>query len=159
VALFLSTYINKLDSKGRISVPASFRAALAGQMFNGVVVYRSIKFPALDGAGMDRLNEISARLDALPEFSDERDALASILPDCQQIPFDSEGRIILPRFLIDHAGIDGVAAFVGLGRNFQIWEPQAFKRHQEEMRGRVRQGGLTLPSAGGAGSNGSGTPA
>jgi transcriptional regulator MraZ len=155
VALFLSTHINKLDSKGRVSVPAGFRAALAGQVFNGVVVYRSIKFPALDGAGMDRLNELSARLDSMPEFSDERDALASILPDCQQLPFDSEGRIILPRFLLDYAGIDGVAAFVGQGRNFQIWEPEAFKRHQEDMRGRVRQGGFTLPPRGGA-SNGSG---
>ncbi len=158
MALFLSTFINKIDSKGRVSVPSNFRTALVGQTFNGIVAYRSLKFPALDAAGIDRLDELSARLDALPELSDERDALASILPDSQQIPFDSEGRVILPRFLLDHACIEGMAAFVGLGRTFQIWEPERFNRHQEEMRGRVRERGLTLPPRSAVTSNGGGTP-
>ena len=91
---------------------------------------------------------LSARLDELPEFSDERDALLSILPDSQQLPFDGEGRIILPPLMVAHAGIGDNAAFVGLGRTFQIWEPERFQRHQEEMRERVRQRGLTLPARG-----------
>jgi len=148
VALFLSTYINKIDRKGRVSVPASFRAGLIGQPFGGIVAYRSIKFPAIEAGGADRLDELSARLDELAEFSEARDALLSILPDSQQLPFDGEGRVILPPLMIAHAGIGDNAAFVGLGRTFQIWEPERFQRHQEEMRERVRQRGLTLPARG-----------
>src|SRR6201997_5528154 len=75
VALFLSTFVNKVDRKGRVSVPASFRAALAGQSFAGIVAYRSFKNSAIEGSGMDRLEEMSTRLDALDEFSEERESL------------------------------------------------------------------------------------
>lgn len=148
VALFLSTFINKVDRKGRVSVPASFRAELAGQAFSGIVVYRAIKYFAIEASGVDRLNELSARLDQLPEFSEDRDGLASILPDSQQIPFDGEGRVILPPSMVAYAEISDNAAFVGLGRTFQIWQPERFQTHQEEMRERVRQRGLTLPARG-----------
>jgi len=146
LALFLSTFINKVDRKGRVSVPAGFRTALAGQSFNGIVAFRSIKLPAIDGSGIDRMEEMSARIDALDEFSEDRDALSSIFADAQQLAFDGEGRIMLPEQLCQHAGITENAAFVGLGRTFQIWEPQRFEKHQQEMRERARRQGTTLPS-------------
>src|ERR1700688_80633 len=65
VALFLSTYVNKVDRKGRVSVPASFRAAVTGQSFAGIVTFRSFKTAAIEGSGIDRIEEMSARLDAL----------------------------------------------------------------------------------------------
>jgi len=149
-ALFLSTFINKIDSKGRVSVPASFRAALIGHASTAIVAYPSIKFEAIEAAGSDRFEELATRVDRLPEFSDERDSLSSILADSQPLPFDSEGRIMLTQKLVAHAGLQSNAAFVGLGRTFQIWDPGRFARHQEEMRDRARQRGLTLPPLGGA---------
>jgi MraZ protein len=145
VALFLSTHINKVDRKGRVSVPAAFRLALAEQSFSGIVVFPAIQSKALEGSGMDRLEELSARVDALPEFSEERDALSAIFADSQALSFDSEGRIMLPPELCEHAGIvlEGSAAFVGLGRTFQIWEPNRFETHQVERRAKART--LTLP--------------
>lgn len=146
MALFLSTFVNKLDRKGRVSVPATFRAALAGQTFNGVIAFRSFKLPTVEGSGIDRMEEMSARIDALDEFSEDRDALASIFADAVQLAFDGEGRIVLPESLCQHAGLSESAAFVGLGRTFQIWEPQRFERHQEELRERARRQGTVLPS-------------
>ena len=145
LALFSSTFFNKIDRKGRVSVPAGFRAALAGQSFAGIVAFRSLKFPALDAGGSDRLEEIAKSLDELPEFSDERDALGSVLSDAHELPFDSEGRIVLPQGLIEYAALAEQVAFVGIGRSFQIWEPARYQRHQDEMRERVRQRGFTLP--------------
>jgi MraZ protein len=145
LALFSSTFFNKVDRKGRVSVPAGFRAALTGQSFAGIVAFRSLKFPALDAGGYDRLEDIARSLDELPEFSDEREALASMLSDAHELPFDGEGRIVLPQPLIDHAAIGEQVAFVGVGRSFQLWEPARFQRHQDEMRERVRQRGFTLP--------------
>jgi MraZ protein len=145
VALFLSTYLNKVDRKGRVSVPASFRAAIANQSFSGIVLFPAINTRALEGSGIERLEELSSRIDGLAEFSDERDALSAIFAEAQQLPFDSEGRVILPPELCEHAGIvlEGGAAFVGFGRTFQIWEPGRFERQQQERRARAR--GITLP--------------
>jgi MraZ protein len=145
VALFLSTFINKVDRKGRVSVPASFRAALATQSFNGIVAFRSFKHAAIEGSGIDKLDEMSARLEQLNQFSEEHDSLSWIFGDSQQIPFDSEGRIILPPYMVEYAGIGENAAFVGAGRTFQIWEPAAYARHQDEMRERAKRQGITLP--------------
>jgi MraZ protein len=145
VAVFLSTFINKLDRKGRISVPATFRAALQDSSYAGIVVFRAVKHPAIEAAAMDRMEELSRRIDQLAEMSDERDALSALLADARQLPFDTEGRIMLPADLAKHAGIEGSAAFVGRGPTFQLWEPEALKRHQDEMRTRIRTLGLTLP--------------
>lgn len=145
MALFLSTFVNKVDRKGRVSVPASFRLALAGQNFNGIIAFPSFKLPALEASGIDRMEEVSDRIDQLAEFSEDRDALSSILADAEQLAFDSEGRIVLPETLCTHAGISETAAFVGRGRTFQIWEPQRFQTHQQEMRDRARRQGTTLP--------------
>jgi MraZ protein len=146
LALFFSTVVNKVDRKGRVSVPAPFRAALEGLSFPGVIVYRSFRLPALEGSGIDRMEEMSDRIDALDEFSEDREALASIFADAQQLAFDGEGRIVLPQLLCEHACITESAAFVGLGRTFQIWEPQRFEKHQQELRERARRQGTTLPS-------------
>jgi MraZ protein len=146
VALFLSTFVNKVDRKGRVSVPATFRTALAGQSFNGIVAFRSFKLPMIDASGIDRIEEMSARIDGLPEFSEERDALQSIFGDAQQLALDGEGRIVLPELLCQHAGITENATFVGAGKTFQIWEPERFEKHQQEMRERARRQGATVPS-------------
>ena len=146
MALFLSTFVNKVDKKGRVSVPAPFRTALAQQTFSGIIAFRSFKLPAIEGSGIDRMEEMSARIDALDEFSEDRDALSSIFADAQQLAFDGEGRIVLPEALCAHAGITENAAFVGLGRTFQIWEPQRFEQHRDELRERARRQGTTLPT-------------
>ena len=146
VALFLSTFVNKVDRKGRVSVPASFRAALTGQSFAGIIAFRSFKTAAIEASGIDRIEEMSARLDALDQFSEDNESLASIFADAQQLAFDSEGRVVLPEDFAKHAGITESAAFVGLGRTFQIWEPEAHKRHQSEMRERAKRQGMTLPA-------------
>jgi len=147
VALFLSTFVNKVDRKGRVSVPASFRVALAGQSFLGIVAFRSFKLPCVEGSGIDRMEEMSGRVDQIGQFSEPHDNLSVVFSDAQQLPFDGEGRIMLPQVLAEHAGIADHAAFVGQGRTFQIWEPERFKAHQAELRERARRQGVALPPA------------
>jgi len=143
--LFLSTYVNKIDRKGRVSVPAPFRAALAGQSFHGIVTFRSHKMDAIEACGIDRMENISASLDDLDLFSDRQDDLAAtIFADAQPLAFDGEGRIVLPQELAEHAKLSERAAFIGRGATFQIWEPEAFRRYQQEARERVRREKATL---------------
>jgi len=150
VELFLSTFVNKVDRKGRVSVPATFRAALADQRFPGIVAFPSFKYPALDASGINRMEEMSVRLNTLDEFSEEHENLALLFAASQALPFDTEGRIILPETLAEHAEITESAAFVGLGRSFQIWEPSHFAEHQAILRERARRQGARLPPLGGS---------
>lgn len=145
--LFLSTFVNRVDKKGRLSVPAPFRSALQTQQFQGVVLFRSSKHPCLEGFDYQTMSELAARLDQFDLFSDDQDDLAAaIFGDSVQLPFDGDGRITLPDDLSKHAGIDEMAAFVGMGRKFQVWEPAALEQRRGNARTNIKTKGLTLPA-------------
>lgn len=145
MTLFLSTFMNRLDKKGRVSVPSSFRLALSGQSFQGLVVFRSYKFPAIEGMGMSRMEQLSQSVDQLDLFSDTQDDFtATIFADSHMLAFDGDGRIVLPELLIQYAQIESNVAFVGRGATFQIWNGEAFEAHQEKARQRIQEKQSTL---------------
>lgn len=146
MALFLSTFTNKIDKKGRVSVPAPFRTALGEQLSQGVVVFSSHQHPCLEGFDWAKMDEISDRMDHYDLFSDEQDDLATtIFGQSVQLFLDSDGRVVLPAHLIEAASLDGQATFVGLGRKFQIWNSELFDRRQAQARGAVQDKKLTIP--------------
>jgi len=150
MALFLSTYTNKVDKKGRVSVPASFRAALSAQIKHGIIVFASNQHSCLEGFDFAKMDEIGTRMDHYDLFSNDQDDLATtIFGGSVQLLFDSEGRIVLPDHLIKSAQIDGQATFVGLGRKFQIWNPDLFAARKSQARSNVHKRGLTVPKSDG----------
>jgi len=149
VELFLSTYVNKVDRKGRVSVPATFRSTLAiHRETNLVVLFPSFKVPALDGTGSDYVEEMKDRLETLDQFSDEHENLSWLFADAHPLTMDGEGRIVLPETLKEHANISTDVAFVGLGAMFQMWEPGRYAEHRSAVRERSRRQGATLPARG-----------
>ncbi len=145
MTLFLSTFINKLDKKGRVSVPASFRLALSGQSFQGIVAFRSYKLPSIEGMGIDRMQRLSESVDQLDLFSETQDDLtATIFADAQLLALDGDGRVVIPHLLLEHAHIKDAIAFVGRGATFQLWEPKHFEAYQKEARQRVQDNQATL---------------
>ncbi len=148
VALFMSTYVNKVDRKGRVSVPATFRATLSGQSFNGIVVFPSFEHQALEGAGIDRMEAISAGLDRLGQPKRQQQLANLILARSQPLPFDPEGRVMLPERFVAHAQIADSAVFVGLGATFQIWRPELFAEREAAMLGLALSEGTELPTLG-----------
>lgn len=143
--MFLSTYVNKVDRKGRVSVPATFRTALGAQRFPGIVIFPSYKYPALEANGLDWMEELVRRLDALDKFSEQHENLEMLFASAKELPFDPEGRIALPADLAEYAAITETVTFVGVGRNFQLWEPARFAEHAANLRERARQQSTRLP--------------
>lgn len=141
---FVSTFENKIDSKGRVSVPASFRAVLERDAYSlgttgGIYCYPSLDAPALDAGGERLAQKIDGLLSGLPDYSDERDELSvALYGDVQVITIDGDGRIVLPQDLRAHAGIEGRVTFVGLGDKFQIWQPEAFAERRRIAREKVQ---------------------
>ena len=146
MALFLDTFVNKLDRKGRVSVPAPYRQQLAAQSFQGIAALPSFKHRAIQCGSIDWLDGLNRQLGEVELFSDEHDDLtATLFADTKQLPFDGEGRIILPPVLIEHAGIGALAAFVGRGSLFEIWDPAALDAYKAEARRRALERGRTIP--------------
>jgi MraZ protein len=141
---FVSTFESNIDARGRVSVPAPFRAVLERDAasfgdIGGIYCYPSLDAPALD-AGSERLaRKIDGLLGDLPEYSDERDQLSvALYGNVQILSIDGDGRIVLPQELREHAGIARRVTFVGLGDKFQIWAPEAFAERDKLAREKAR---------------------
>jgi MraZ protein len=137
---FVSTVVNKLDAKGRVSIPASFRQILAAQNLRGIYCIPSFAHPVIDAFGETLLSRFQERLQTHdPLFSEDYDAQAqAVLGNTQFLNFDDEGRVRLPDDLIAHARIAERVTFVGLGQKFQIWDPATFEPIQKERLARAR---------------------
>jgi MraZ protein len=166
---FVSTFTNKIDAKGRVSIPAPFRAVLErdgykGGGAGGIYCYPSLDAPAIDAGGERLAQKIDRLLSGLPDYSDERDELSvALYGDVQVVAIDGDGRIVLPEGLRAHAGLQGTVTFVGLGDKFQIWEPERFLARRQRAREKVQDhrklfgaGAARDKTEGGDGSQGTG---
>ena len=127
--MFLSSYENKIDKKGRVSVPATFRSHLSSMGYNGFISYPSFNHAALEACSQDRIERLTQTIDSLNPFEEKRDFFAtSILSESENLQFDTEGRVSLSDKLLNHANIKKNVLFVGLGKTFQIWDPKIFEK-------------------------------
>jgi MraZ protein len=134
---FFGTFTNKIDSKGRLSVPAPFRAVLQARGLTSVAIHPSLFESCLEGAGYDRFEKLLAGVTDgfVPAASDE--AAELIMEDLRDLPLDGEGRIVLPAEFIAKAALKDQASFVGRGWKFQIWEPATLAGLRQEKLRRV----------------------
>jgi MraZ protein len=152
VELFFSTYVNKVDRKGRVSVPATFRSTLAANSDPSLVIaFPSLTLAAIECTGSNRMREIEERIETLEQFSEEYENLTQLFAEASPLLIDGEGRVVLPPALKEHAGITDEVAFVGLGAMFRLWDPARYEEHRAQVRERARRQGTTLPSRGAAG--------
>ena len=136
--LFVSKYFNKIDKKGRVSLPSSFRNVLPKSNRNEIILYKSIKTPSIEGCGVGRLKEIAKRINNLDFFSEDYDDFStSIFSEIVTTNLDKEGRLLIPEELKLYAGIKNEAAFFGQGHFFQMWEPKQGLKNTEISRKRL----------------------
>ena len=156
MGIFLSTFLMRVDKKGRVSVPASFRAALPAES-GAIIAFRTLGFPAIDARGRADFESLLATLRShtVANLGPELAILGGAAPSPDQIvaasaaeiPFDGEGRIILPEAFIAHAGISDQVQFVGRGSFFQMWSPQNFAEREAEELAQMRARLLAKGSA------------
>ncbi len=138
--MFLSSYENKIDKKGRVSVPATFRSHLNSLGYNGFITYPSFNHNALEACSQNRIDKLSNTIDSLNPFEEKRDYFAtSILSESENLQFDTEGRVSISDKLLVHARIKNSVLFVGLGKTFQIWEPKNFEKFKSLARKKAFQ--------------------
>ncbi len=148
---FVGNITNKIDAKGRVSVPAPFRAQLVRDGYEGLYCYPSLDMNAIDAGGYQLLGVIEEKLSSFDPFTEDHDFLSTAFYGMSEaLRIDQDGRISLTEAIRDYAGIADQVTFVGQGYKFQIWDPARFVEHREEARRRaqaLRRG--TAPQAGG----------
>ena len=121
-------------------MPASFRSYLSNLGYNGVICYPSFNNQSIEAWPQDRVEKISNSIDSLNPFEEKRDFFAtSILSESENLQFDTEGRVSLSEKLLLHAKIKNTVLFVGLGKTFQIWEPNNFEKFKVVARKKAYQ--------------------
>ena len=139
---FRGESVHKVDSKGRVSIPAAFRRVLeegdpdwtSGANPNLVLVYGRKGRNCLEGYSMKSMEEVDDMISALPRYAPEREVLERMI-NTQSIyaQVDENGRMVLPAKLRDMVGIGAEATFAGMGDKFQIWDPAAFKADEDKL--------------------------
>ena len=143
--LFVSQFINKIDKKGRVSLPSIFRNVLSNKSKNEIILFKSLKFKSIEGCSSDRINKIAKRVDELDIFSDDQDDFAtSIFSEIIPTKLDNEGRFLIPENLKLYSNISNEVTFIGQGHYFQIWEPKAAIERQKRSRERLVKEKRTL---------------
>jgi MraZ protein len=136
---FVSNITLRLDSKGRVSIPAAYRGVLTRDGFDGLYCYPALDQPAIDAGGNALLAEIERLIGRFPPYSNEREEFSvALYGTSETLKIDSEGRVSLTDALKGHAGISDAIAFVGLGHKFQMWAPERFRGHLAKATATVR---------------------
>lgn len=136
--LFMDTITNKVDSKGRVSLPADYRA-IVKELDSEIICYRSLTAPCIEGCTEDLLEKLAAEIENSTDFfSQTQDDLTNLIfGDARRFTFDSTGRIVLTEKLLQHAAITDTAVFVGKGRKFQIWSPENWAKEEARIRSEI----------------------
>jgi MraZ protein len=138
---FLSKFTFKIDAKGRVSVPAAFRTTLVEFGSPEFLAFESPNSRSIHCVTTQLVEQLAQAQNPMAAFGIGDPTLATLaLPEIHPISPDPDGRAVLPRGLIDYAGLDGTALFAGRGSYFEIWEPEAFARHQQALRLRLAAG-------------------
>ncbi|MGY8739205.1 MAG: division/cell wall cluster transcriptional repressor MraZ [bacterium] len=148
MALFFSEQTNRVDKKGRVSVPAQFRSALGEALALGVAAFPafSLDKKAIDVWPVARLEQLQDSLDRnYDRFSEDQKSLALLIfAEAKQLSVDETGRFMLPAPLLDTAAINGEALFVGQGGTFQVWSPERYTPHKAAIEARAASGAMSL---------------
>lgn len=133
---------NKVDGKGRVSIPAPFRRVIedgdpewtSGLQANFVIVYGRPGKKCLECYTMNGIEEIDQKIARLPRFSKKREAFHRLF-HTQSVPatLDETGRIVLTGKLREMTGISDEAVFAGMGDFFQVWEEGAYQADQASL--------------------------
>lgn len=135
---FLSSSVNRIDSKGRVSVPAHFRTVVQRRGFAELYALRALEVPAMDVGGPDLLDRYEERIALEDPFLQTADDMSFFVHgDGAFLKIDQDGRITMSDFIREHTGISTDVAFVGRGLFFQMWEPGRLAAHAAQVRERL----------------------
>jgi MraZ protein len=132
---FLSNATNRIDAKGRVSVPSAFRSVLVSQGIEELYCFQDFHYPAINIGGPELLARFERRLQDMDPFALESNRMSLLIHGGGVfMKLDSEGRLMVTDFIRSYTGITGEVTFVGRADYFQLWRPEGFSDAQKAAR-------------------------
>lgn len=137
--VFRGEFHQKVDTKGRVSIPALFRRVLEagdpdwtdGLRPKLVIVYGDHRRKYLECYSIEAIQEVDEKIGHLPRGSVERRMLERMMHgQSHPTEVDEDGRIILPQKLREKIALDGEGFFIAAGDTFQIWKPETYEAEE-----------------------------
>lgn len=136
---FLGSHINRIDPKGRVAAPADFRRALDGDPICGFYCLPSLRGAFLECGGGDFVTYLKGMILALDPYDEDRDALEEqVIGQIRVLAFDTEGRVVIPEPLRQHAALSERVLFQGRGETFVIMTADGAEENMNASRERAR---------------------
>jgi MraZ protein len=126
--MFLGEYEHTIDTKGRVAIPAKFRA----QMAKGAILSKG-QGTCLSVYTFERWEEKSNELVASKSSAELRDFERRIYPSASEIELDGQGRMIIPAKLRAYASLGSEVTVVGVRDHFEIWDRTIWQKYQERL--------------------------
>ncbi len=119
---FLGQFDVTIDDKGRVRVPAKYKAQL-GEEF----IISCAESPCLAVYPMEKWDRLTAQVEQLPEFDEEtQEFKRSIYTNATWGEFDSAGRVLIPIKYREYAGLKKELVASGVGDHFEIWDAETW---------------------------------
>jgi len=124
--MFIGEYQHNLDDKGRLAVPVKFREVFG----HGAVVTRGLDH-CLFIYPVEEWNQLATKLAALPIAQANTRAFARLmLAGAMDCDIDKQGRISMPEYLREYAGIKKAVVVAGLYNRLEVWDETAWKKYK-----------------------------
>lgn len=145
MASFYGNHTNKIDRKGRVSVPARFRQGFAEEKCQDIILFKSMEANAIEACTQDYMDKLIRGLRRLEQNAEQKNAVSlSLFHSVTEASLDGEGRITLPTNLSEHASLSDTATFVGRGDYVQIWDPETLEKASAAAVEHVQSIGVSL---------------
>lgn len=129
--MFLGEYVHTIDEKGRLAVPARFRAELAA----GLVITRGID-RCLAIYPIEEWKRLAEQVSALPMTDRRARAFRRLVfANASDVVPDRQGRVLIPPRLREYAGLDSEVVITGIDTYIEVWNPQAWSEERERVEG------------------------
>ena len=126
--MFIGEYQHATDDKGRLAIPAKFRATLGER----AIVTRGLD-RCLFVFSVNDWAELAKKLAAMPlARADARAFGRHMLAGAMEVEMDGQGRILLPEYLRTYASIGKTAIVAGLYTRIEIWNDAAWQKYKEQ---------------------------
>jgi len=130
-----------IDTKGRLAIPKRYREAIADACDNQLIATIDLHSPCLLLYTMDEWEVIERKLMSLPNMDPQaRLVQRLLLGHASELEMDSQGRILLPSLLRDHAELEKSAILLGQGNKFELWSQAAWDASRPEMLSSAQSG-------------------
>jgi MraZ protein len=129
MTFFTGRYDSRLDAKGRLVLPAKFKAQLPAEEGNELVIQMGFE-PHLNIYPMLEFKKVMSRVSGLSDFNEEnRQLQLNFFSTITTVELDDNGRFLIQKNMLSYAQLQKDVVLIGMGTKIVLWDPNLYEKH------------------------------